>query len=404
MYSLSILFFSLPLYFSHVFSPIGVTIWESYSFERYKVYLFLILLVVAYIEWLIRYPQRIWNIVRKYAHIIALLFVIPIASAFYFATPLDLDWLMGSHEKHHGYLFYTGVISLIILLMANPREHLRHYITWSIASAILVAVIAIWEHIWGILDIYDRSEMISAYPGRSSSTLGNPNYVAGYLIAFIPIVLVNISNIQSALSMNKVIATLLSSTIVSCVIIAIAVTGSHIAILLLGILILWYSVHYVLHRYTIEKQIIIFATVVSILILWLLSLLDPMKLLSLQSRFVLMQESIKIMFVHPISLLVGFGPDALLTQFSLSRSTLVSAYFPQNMLIDSSHNIFIDILFQYGAFPVFLLIRFLFIAWNKLTTPIGLSISLLLGFLTFNVFVVSHLIILILLLVFICKS
>jgi hypothetical protein len=50
MYSLRILFFTLPLYFSHVFSPLGVTLGESYSFERYKVYLFLTLLAIAYIE------------------------------------------------------------------------------------------------------------------------------------------------------------------------------------------------------------------------------------------------------------------------------------------------------------------------------------------------------------------
>ncbi len=50
MYSLRVLFFSLPLYFSHVFSPLGLTIGESYSFERYKVYFFLILLFIACIE------------------------------------------------------------------------------------------------------------------------------------------------------------------------------------------------------------------------------------------------------------------------------------------------------------------------------------------------------------------
>lgn len=36
--------------------------------------------------------------------------------------------------------------------------------------------------------------MLSMYPGRSSSTLGNPNYVAGYLLPFIPIYIEYIRN------------------------------------------------------------------------------------------------------------------------------------------------------------------------------------------------------------------
>jgi hypothetical protein len=113
--------------------------------------------------------------------------LIPLVSAFYFATPLDIDWLLGSHEKHHGYLFYTGVLSLILLLLASSRDHLKSYLCWSIVASIIVAMIAIGEHMGGIWDIYGRSLMISAYPGRSVSTLGNPNYVAGYLLLFIPL-------------------------------------------------------------------------------------------------------------------------------------------------------------------------------------------------------------------------
>lgn len=106
-------------------------------------YLFLILIVVAYIEMLIRYRERIWNIVRQYIPYIIFFLAIPITSALYFAIPLDLDWFMGSHEKHHGYLFYAGVISLILLLMASSREHLRSYLRWSGITAGHVALIAV---------------------------------------------------------------------------------------------------------------------------------------------------------------------------------------------------------------------------------------------------------------------
>ncbi len=128
MYSLRFLFFSLPLYFSHVFSPLGVTIGETYAFERYKVYLFLMLIAAAYIEMLIRYPDRILYIFHKYFLHIIILLILPIVSALYFSIPLDIDWLMGSHEKHHGYLFYVGVLLLANLLYMSNREQLRSYI------------------------------------------------------------------------------------------------------------------------------------------------------------------------------------------------------------------------------------------------------------------------------------
>lgn len=92
---------------------------------------------------MIRYPHHIFDIFRKYILYIIIFLAIPTASALYFAIPLDLDWFMGSHEKHHGYLFYAGVISLILLLMASSREHLRSYLIWSGIAAGLIALIAV---------------------------------------------------------------------------------------------------------------------------------------------------------------------------------------------------------------------------------------------------------------------
>jgi hypothetical protein len=64
-------------------------------------------------------------------------------SALCFAIPLDIEWLMGSHEKHHGYLLYIGVISFILLLLSSRTEHLRSYLRWSMVSATIVALVAL---------------------------------------------------------------------------------------------------------------------------------------------------------------------------------------------------------------------------------------------------------------------
>jgi hypothetical protein len=102
--------------------------------------------VIAYIEMVIRYPQRIWDMVCKYAHIILILLVLPLVSAVYFTIPLDISWLQGSYEKHHGYLFYTGIVLLFPLLLVSSREQIRSYLSWSLYAAIVVAIIAIGEY------------------------------------------------------------------------------------------------------------------------------------------------------------------------------------------------------------------------------------------------------------------
>lgn len=383
MYSLRILFFSLPLYFSHVFSPIGVTLGESYSFERYKVYLFLTLLAIAYIEWLTRYRHRVWDIFCKHAHIILMLLVLPLVSAVYFATPLDIGWLQGSYEKHHGYLFYTGIVLLFPLLLASSREQSRSYLSWSLYAAIVVAIIAIGEYMWGVLDIYRRSEMISAYSGRSVSTLGNPNYVAGYLLIFVPLCT------WWRVPERWIILWLL--------VLAILTTGSYIGIALVGAYIL-YSILRYLHISTMES--FIWLSVWVIVGIYIGSLyLDPDKMGSLMSRFVLMWESISMMLRDPVSLLIWFGPDSLLTHFATERSSIIDAYFPTTSLIDSSHNIVIDILFQYGIVPLLLIGWYLYRYWYNQKGE--LQSAILLGgiFLVLNVFVVVHIVILSLLMV-----
>ncbi len=388
MYSLRILFFSLPLYFSHFFSPIGIVIGETYSFERYKVYLFLFLIVVGYIEVWIRFPQRIWSILCRYAPIFFIILTLPILSAVYFAIPLDTDWFMGSYEKHHGYIFYFGIISLIFLLISSSREQIRSYLRWSIYAAGLVAMIAIGERIGGILDMYGRSEMLSAYSGRSVSTLGNPNYVAGYLLFFLPL-----------LTLFRLVGRWIILAVLS---IAIVMTGSYIGMILLGM----YCIYALCRNLAISAiRSLVWLSILSLVLLYFASLyIDPQKILSLTSRFVLMRESISMMMSSPMSFLVGFGPDSIITHFAQKRSILVNSYFPVSMHIDSSHNIIIDILFQYGCILLFVIVWLLYRYWHK--QPEQLQIALIIGslFLILNVFVIVHIMILALLVVLISKS
>jgi hypothetical protein len=50
MFSLSFLFLTLPLYFSHVFMHFDVVIGDSASFERQKMYLFILTVLIVFAE------------------------------------------------------------------------------------------------------------------------------------------------------------------------------------------------------------------------------------------------------------------------------------------------------------------------------------------------------------------
>jgi hypothetical protein len=71
---------------------------------------------------------------------------IPVVSALYFVTSIDPDWLRGGHEKHHGYLFYMGIVLFVPLLLVSTREHLRSYLNWSMSTTVVVALISIGEY------------------------------------------------------------------------------------------------------------------------------------------------------------------------------------------------------------------------------------------------------------------
>lgn len=398
MYFLSLLFFTLPLYFSHVLSPFGLVIWGAYSFERQKIYLFLIILIFAYIEGLIQFSESIINICNKYIYILTILVISPFLSILYYWWRFDAVFFIGSYEKHHWYVFYFSIIAFVVLLLASPKFHLKKYLTWSIFSSVLVAGIAIWENSEWILDVYRRSEMLSMYPGRASSTLGNPNYLAGFLLPFVPILTQSIYTLKD--KYWKQIWVFICNICMLWIILGwIFTTGSYIAVFLVWLLGLWYCLIYLIRSIPFWRQVIVLFFCVGVVISVSLYCIEPIKFLSLESRFILMKETLCIMLQNPLSFFIGFWPDSILLYFSQIRSSHVNLYFPSGMLIDSSHNLLIDTLFQYGITPIVLLFFFLYQARNHILSSVGIWVLLIIFFLLLNVFVITHIVLLILLIV-----
>lgn len=104
-----------------------------------------------------------------------------------------------------------------------------------------------------------------------------------------------------------------------------------------------------------------------------------------------MREVFIEMIRFPLSFITGYGPEAILRFFSESRSLIVDSYFPRGSLIDSSHNILLDFVFQYGILPLILLGTMTYRSWNTWNPYARASWILGIVFLMWNPYVVIHL-------------
>lgn len=260
-----------------------------------------------------------------------------------------MNFLFGSLEKHHGYIFFAGVIFLILLLQTLGSKEKNLVVKSSLISGLLVSFFALLEYM-GISVFFHGLSGASWGSGRSISTLGNPNYVAGYLLMLLPLV--------------RTIRKPERYVIASIFVMAILATKSFIAIFLLAL----YGVYLLSQMMKNRRARFVLPIVVGIsFIIGGYFLLPADKLLSLTSRFILMRETFSAMVDYPASLLVGFGPDTIIHAYEGVRSTIINAYFPSGSAIDSSHNIVIDTLFQYGVIPVVLVPYFLYKNWNHIS-------------------------------------
>ncbi len=380
MYSLIALFFCLPLYFSHIFSPFGTIIWETSSFERQKVYLLILLVLMCVMEILYRNGGGLCIQMKKYWKYIMWICIFPLFVSFWWWYTLDDHFFFWSREKHHGYIWYIVLILLWILLSTLNSREKKMLVYVSMASSFLVASFALLEYIsWGSL-FFSQSGTFSWGSARSVSTLWNPNYVAGYL-------LMNIVCLSSMRSPERWIYALVVS-------LGIIATWSYIGIALLILYVLYRILRNV---FPIEQSIL--STLGVGILGWGIAyfFLSPDKLLSFQSRFVLMDELWTNMVQYPFAFLFWFGPESIISYFSWERTSLVNSYFPSTSAIDSSHNIFLDFLFQYGIFPLIFLWHILSRIWKSLQAQSQEWIILGCIFLSFNVTITAHVIMLILL-------
>lgn len=396
MYSLIAIIVLIPLYFSHVFSPFGVIIWESSSFERQKVYLFFFLILLGLVEQFYEKMVRTknnpegnqWSNIWLWIVAGSIILLPWISSGVYHQYENISGWILGGYEKRHGSVFFLAILAYGYLLLSRGREELKKLMMISTWVAGGVAFFAIFEYIFGSV-FFPRLGEISWEIGRTISTLGNPNYVAGYLLLHLGLLRFQRYEISFPLSIIMVGA--------------IVTTGSYIAMGLIMIEVCWT----VFHRYFSWKISLFITSLITIV--WMILgyiFIDHDKLLSLLSRFILMYDGLAHMVQYPFSFLIWFGPDSILRYYTEYRSSLIQSYFPNHMAIDSLHNFWLDIIYQFGILPLIGLVIFCKKSITHAKEHTTLVLTLVLGtiFLWLNVMILSHLIVFLLIFIYLWKS
>lgn len=289
---------------------------------------------------------------------------------------LDPIFFWGSSEKHHGYFFYVWILIFAGIASLLTKKEFERAIFFSLGSAFLVAIFAIIEY-FGISLFFPSTSTVSWELGRTISTLGNPNYVAGYLLLHFPLV-------QRIRKPERYIVLIV-------LLLGIITTGSVIGITFLA----GYCLYTLLRKIPYGMQIWLAIVVVGII--GILTLVPHDKLLSLESRWVLMIETLKLSTEHISWFLFGNGPDSLILAYSHGRSEKIESYFPDAMSIDSAHNIIIDILYSYGLIFLILLVFLIIRQWRYIESMARLSLILSILFFSLNVIVLPPLLIMILL-------
>jgi hypothetical protein len=351
-------------------------------FESVKMHLFLVLLVIATLEVCFTKWEYIKKISKKKTSIISWSLIIGLLICWVWLYPHDTlrDLFLWIWEKQHGLLLPISLIWLSLLVSLLDKSELRNIRYAIVFSWFLMAIVAIIEYFgYDIFTGASYTNEWSWWDVRSTSTLGNPNYVAGYLLIILPIVVSMIRRVE-----KYWILIIFSLWIL--------MTKS-----LIGIVFGWcYLLFLLVKRYGWRRYVWIFSfMLITILTVVSLHYGGSEKWLSLTSRFILMKLTIIASLDSITWVLFGHGPSAVIWFFSDMRPPEIQAYFPNSSIIDSSHNIFIDIFANYGLIWISLFIGYIMRSWKYLSRTWKSWILLGLSFLSLNVLVISHMILIV---------
>lgn len=336
--------FALPL----MFFP-----WAYLAFELPKIFL-LYLFSVSAVYLLLSSGYKIANLTK--VHWLFLVFFTWIILTAILGLSLQQSF-WGSYFRMQGLLTWIGYgVLFFISAKITAEVHFRRYLSLAILiSSTLSAVFALTQFI--LLWFFGYTSQL-LYSGRVIATFGQPNFLGAFLVMSLPFIwyLVKISS-----KANKIVYILSLIT----VILGIFSTFSRSAYLGLLILsLIWGFYHYRLLLTAIASSIILFAVLANLLpnlvySEWYRFKVDTISKWTAENRLLITQKSIQLIQQKPI---LGYGIE----NFSLAFPAIIIGkdIGLKDIVVDSSHNLFLDLAVQtglvgLGLFLIFLAVTFI---------------------------------------------
>lgn len=242
------------------------------------------------------------------------------------------------------------------------EKHFRKQILWAILiSSTFVACLALTQFI-SLWFLGNSSQLL--YSNRAISTFGQPNFLGGFLVMSLPFIWYLYDHTNLSLRTRFI-----SGVAISIVILGIFSTLSRSAYLGLAVLaLIWGFYHY---------RLLLTGIVLSVLLFGIMAVLSPNLVYqqwyrfqvdtiakwSAENRFQITEKSLQLISQRP---LVGYGIE----NFSLAFSQVVKPadLGLKDIVVDSSHNLFLDLSVNLGVIGLILFLTILI-----LTITLGLK-------------------------------
>lgn len=396
---LQILFFCVPLIYAWLYLPgTEYTIADMVAqvfpslhwsgFESVKVIFVLFVSIIVILttlgDWFAKNRQ-----IRRVFLVSLLVFVIWSVTSYTLNRHINPYFLIGNPEKTHGWFFYAILFCLFWILRSLTQIEKKQLFLMSILGFMWVALYALFQKLG--LDPLRHSYNTRLDLWRVFSTLGNPNYLAGYVLVLLP--LLRVYRFPNELNWQEHLWEI-SIWFISGVLIY--WTGSYLAWILFAGYVGFVIVQHVLPKKWHRTAFWISALIIFV-VLWTYlgqhyghDILASQKMKWFIARWYLWETGISALTHDAWHFLFGFGPDGFLSVSEKFRHSLLSVYEDPVYRIDRSHNVFIDFALHFGVPMLCILLWFVGKMLPSLSQDKKVALLIFALYFSFNIPVLVH--------------
>lgn len=367
--STEITLLSLPFLLPFVYIPF---LWNPYEFSKFLVLVISVqILVIIFAIKYLKQKKRSSFFSFDLLSITILLFLAVTLLSDVFGLDPKVS-LLGGMYRHQGFITQLLGIFYFFLLreylsISDKKQVLNNVQKFAGVSAFILSGVAIW-HAISFNIFHDIS--VPTYQGRIVATMGNPNFLGGYLAMLLPLV---VFSKRSHLDQGETLTRgALRWVLAGILLVTILLSGSRGAILSAGVIMLIY-----LKKYTSFIQVILYIFMILLAIYYNDTyhysdkLFETRKSSIWDNRVLIWTEGVKAVMKRPI---LGYGQENFELVFPKERI----------MKVDNAHNIFLEVAVSSGIVGLVLFLTIISIALRRAFWPVKLSLLTFLIIAQFN--------------------